>query len=122
MFQYRECIWQPFNKAIQQIKVKIEELILFDWKTGKCDVGKKKEKAIPPIYDDHIYQVSAYVMAYNEMKKANIKQAGIVVIAKDKVAYNYLLVSERVIKECFSEIFLSALKIYNYQNVKKGVF
>lgn len=98
---------------------KITEKIIFDWKTGKCNVGTKKETEHPPIYDDHIYQVSAYVIAYNESMeklKKKTKQAGIVAIAKDKVAYNYLLLTEEVIRESFNEIFLPALRICNYQN------
>lgn len=99
---------------------KIKEEILFDWKTGKCYVGTKKEVDVPKIYEDHIYQVSAYVPLHNEVNKKNVKQAGIVALATDKIAYNYLLLVEKVIKETFSEVFLPALKICNYQNKMKG--
>lgn len=98
---------------------KIKEEIIFDWKTTKCYVGTKKEVDIPKIYDDHIYQVSAYVMLENEVNKKKIKQAGIVALATDKIAYNYLLLTEKVIKESFNEVFLPALKICNYQNKRK---
>jgi len=93
---------------------KIKEEIIFDWKTSKC-----KKKSTPVIYEDYIYQVSAYVMAYNEITKKNIKQAGIVAIAKDKVAYNYLLLTEKAIKENFNEVFLPALKIFYFKNKNK---
>lgn len=97
----------------------IKTPIIFDWKTSKCNVGKKKETDIPRIYDEHLYQVSAYVVLYNEVMKTNITQAGIVAIAKDKVAYNYLLLTESAIKENFNEAFLPALKILNHQNKQK---
>jgi len=97
----------------------INDLIIFDWKTGKCYTGTKKEVDIPKIYDDYIYQVSAYVIAYNEVMKANVRQAGIVAIAKDKVAYNYLLLTEKTIKESFNEVFLSALKIFYHKQKEK---
>lgn len=99
---------------------RIKEEIIFDWKTGKCYVGTKKEVAVPKIYDDHIYQVSAYVPLYNEANKKRVRQAGIVALATDKIAYNYLLLAEKVINETFSEIFLPALRICNYQNKMKG--
>lgn len=86
-----------------------------DWKTGKC---KDKEK--PDVYDSHIYQVSAYVNLYNEVNKANINRAFIVVLAKDKIAYNLRWVEENEIKDSFSEVFLSALKILQYKKRSKN--
>lgn len=98
---------------------KIKNEIIIDWKTGKCNVDTKKETDIPKIYDEHEYQASAYTMLYSEAMKKNTKQAGIVVFAKDKVAYNYLLLTEDAVKEHFNEAFLSALKILNHQNKQK---
>lgn len=88
--------------------------ILLDWKTGNC---KKKDK--PDIYDEYKYQVAAYVMAYNEINKANISKAIILCLGKDKIAYNECLMDAKEINECFAEAFLPALKIYNYQHKKK---
>lgn len=98
-----------------------KELVLIDWKTGKCDVGKvsksglSKEKDVPPIYPEHEFQVSAYVFAYNEQMNANVKKARILCLAKDKPVYNVMSLSENAIRERFEEVFLPALKIYNFQ-------
>lgn len=86
------------------------EAVILDWKTGKC-----KKKIEPPIYDEYLYQVAAYVYAYNEQEKGNIKKAYILAIAKDKVGYNLREMDEKELRECFEEVFLSTLKIYNYQ-------
>lgn len=96
------------------------ELMIIDWKSGKCEVGTKKEKDAPPVYPEHEYQVSAYVNAYNEQSKANISKAGVLVLAKDKVAYNYRTIVGNDLEEMFNEVFLPALKIYNYQNKNKN--
>lgn len=84
--------------------------IIFDWKTGQA-----KEKDKPDIYDEYIYQVSAYVKAYNEVTGNIVNRAFILVLAKDKIAYNLREVSKDEIDVSFKEVFLSALKIYNYQ-------
>lgn len=89
--------------------------IVIDWKTGEC---KKNSK--PTIYDEHLYQVSAYVYGYNELKKADIKRACIVCFAKDKIAYNLQWLTEEEIKEHFEEVFLPALKICKHQRKKKA--
>jgi CRISPR/Cas system-associated exonuclease Cas4 (RecB family) len=88
--------------------------VLIDWKTGEA---KKEEK--PKIYDEYKYQVAAYVYLWNEVKKENIEKAIIVAVAKDKVAYNIHEMDRKEIDECFNEVFLSALKIKNYQNRKE---
>lgn len=89
--------------------------IIFDWKSG---TAKEKEK--PDIYDEYIYQVSAYVHAYNEMFKTDINRAFILALAKDKVAYNFREINVFEINGSFSEVFLSALNIWYYKNDKKG--
>jgi hypothetical protein len=89
------------------------EEILIDWKTGEA---KKEDK--PKIYDEYKYQVAAYVHLWNEVKKDNIGRAIIVAVAKDKVAYNMYEMSWSEIQDCFNEVFLSTLKIKNFQNRK----
>ena len=89
------------------------EPVIFDWKSGEC---KKKDE--PVIYDEAIYQVSAYVRAYNEQEHADIKKAYIVSPAKDKVAYAIRVLEAEEIDQAFNEVFLPALKIYNYQKKK----
>jgi hypothetical protein len=103
-----------FNGTIDIIGKQENVLLLGDWKSGKA---KNKDK--PDVYDSHIYQVSAYVHLYNEIKQADIKRAFIVVMAKDKFAYNLRWVEEEEIKESFEQVFLSALKILNYKKGKK---
>ena len=86
---------------------------LTDWKTGEA---KDKEK--PTIYDEYKYQVAAYVYLWNEVNNANIEKAVIVALAKDKVAYNIYEMGKQEIDDCFKEVFLSCLKILNYQKNK----
>jgi CRISPR/Cas system-associated exonuclease Cas4 (RecB family) len=87
--------------------------VLIDWKTGEA---KKENK--PKIYDEYKYQVAAYVYLWNEVKKEDIKKAIIVSVAKDKIAYNIYEMGWQEITDCFKEVFLSALKIKNYQDRK----
>lgn len=90
-----------------------EEVIL-DWKSGKCGDDIK-----PPIYDEYVYQVSAYVSLYNEVNKANIKRALILSLAKDKVGYNLKDISEAEIRGSFDNVFLPLLKVWQYKH-KEG--
>lgn len=85
-------------------------LVLLDWKSGKA---KKEEK--PPIYDEYKYQVSAYVKAYNELNEKKVELAGILALAKDKVAYNYEEINMTEIEDMFKDVFLPCLSIYNFQ-------
>lgn len=85
-----------------------------DWKTGEC-----KEKERPTIYPEYVGQVAAYLKSYNEVKNKNAKEAFIAVFAKDKVAYNYLLITEEEINDAFDNYFLPCLTIYQYQKRRK---
>lgn len=88
--------------------------ILYDWKS--CE---KKDKAELPEYAEWRYQASAYVKLWNEHHPENpINSACIVAIAKDTVAYKKIEMNEREIEDCFNEVFLSVLRIYNYQHKK----
>lgn len=104
-----------FNGTLDCLGIEGKELILIDWKTAKCYVGTKKEVDIPKIYPEHMYQASAYVKAHNENMNIDIERAYVLGIAKDKVAYNLSPLCKNAIEEMFSEVFLPALKIYNYQ-------
>jgi hypothetical protein len=87
--------------------------LILDWKSSNA-----KEKEKPAIYDTYRYQLAAYVKLWNDVKKENIREALSVSIAKDKIAYNMYLMHEQEIDDCFNEVFLPALRIYNYQ--KRG--
>jgi len=87
--------------------------VIGDWKSGEA---KKEEK--PVIYAEYKYQVAAYVKLFNEVKGADIKDAFIVALAKDKVAYSIYEMQSQEIDDCFNEVFLSALKIISYQKRK----
>jgi len=89
------------------------KLVIVDWKTGEC---KKADK--PSIYDEYIYQVAAYVHSYNQQLGATIDRAYILCFAKDRVAYNMRVVEKEELFESFKEVFVPALKIYNYQRRK----
>ena len=72
-----------------------------------------------PEYAEWKYQCSAYVKLWNEHHPENpINSACIVAIAKDTVAYKKIEMNEREIDDCFNEVFLSCLKIINYQKRK----
>jgi len=110
-----------YNGTLDCLADQGKELILLDWKTGEA-----KEKDYPPIYSEHIYQAAAYVKGYNEMFKTNIEKAYIAVLAKDKIAYNLndggkLTLNAEIIHRVFKEVFLPALKIYNFQKKEKEV-
>lgn len=91
----------------------IGDKLILDWKTGEA-----KDKDKPSIYDEYKYQVSAYVNLWNETHKEQINTAYIVAVAKDKVAYNLYKMDTMEIGDCFHEVFLPCLKIYNYQRKK----
>ena len=91
-----------------------DKLILLDWKNS---TAKKEDR--PKIYSEYEFQISAYVAAYNEQEKANIEKAGILVLAKDKVAFNYMTIQKPVMDAMLSEVFLPALSIYNFQQKDK---
>ena len=103
-------------------EAKITRPCILDWKTGeyKWELNKKTGEMgwkyeVPPIYPEMQYQVSAYVKFHNEIQKADIDEAYILVLAKDKVAYNLVHMEKEEIEECFVQVFLPALHIYNYQ-------
>lgn len=102
-----------FNGTIDCIGFEGSERIILDWKTATC---KDKEK--PEIYDEYKIQVSAYVHLYNEIQGTNVGKAIIVSVAKDKVAYNIYIMEKEEINNEFNEVFLSALRILNYQRSK----
>jgi hypothetical protein len=83
--------------------------LILDWKTGKC-----KDKDKPDIYDEYKYQVAAYVNAYNEVNNANVEQAIILSLAKDKIAYNIYKMDKEELNAHFNDAFLPALKIWNH--------
>ena len=103
-----------------------KELVLVDWKTGKCDVGKvgkdglSKEKEIPVIYPEHMYQVAAYVAVHNEQFGTKISQAKVICFAKDKPVYTYLTIHKPVLDRMFQEVFLPALSILKYQQEEEN--
>ena len=86
------------------------DIFIADWKTGEC-----KEKEKPVIYDEYLFQVSAYVNLWNEVNNANIDKAIIVCVAKDKIAYNLYEMNKQEIEICFNRVFLNALEIYYAQ-------
>ena len=89
--------------------------MLGDWKTANA-----KDKDKPEIYDEAKAQVSAYVHLWNWNHPDDlIDQAYIVALAKDKVAYNLYKMDQKEIDEYFHEIFLPALKIFNFQKQTK---
>lgn len=93
-----------------------KKAVILDWKSGKL----RKEKTTPDIYDEFLYQVAAYVMAYNEQEKDSIDKAYILCVAKNAVSYNLQEMDGQKLQECFEEVFLPALRIYNFQHKKGG--
>lgn len=109
-----------YNGKIDSLGTEKGKLILIDWKTGKCNVGTKKETEKPIIYPEHCYQAAAYVKAYNEQMKANIEKAIIVSIAKDKIAYNTMILLKNAMEKMFNGLFLPLLKVCYYQIRTEG--
>lgn len=119
-----------YNGTIDCIGKIDGNIIVLDWKSSKCS-----DKDKPDIYDSYKTQVAAYVSLYNynqvtkedagtnwcmaENNRKIVEKAIIVSIAKDKVAYNLYEMNLEEIKDCFNEVFLPALKIYNYQHKKE---
>ena len=85
-----------------------------DWKTGEA-----KDKDKPKIYPEHKAQLAAYIKAYNHVEKKDINKGFIVVLAKDKVAYDYYVMDAEEINAEFNEVFLPALRICSYYKSKK---
>lgn len=103
-----------YNGTLDCLAIDNKELVILDWKTGKC-----KDKEQPPVFDEYFAQIAAYVEAYNEMHKTNIKRAFIVVFAKDKVAYTIKPVDLELLNLHFNGIFLPAIQIFNTQKLLK---
>ena len=103
-----------FNGTIDCVALDGDKLIIGDWKTGK-----KSDKEKPPVYDEYLTQVAAYVYLYNENNSEKVNEAIIVPIAKDTVAYNTHRMDREQIDVCFNDCFLPALKIYNHQKRSK---
>ena len=103
-----------YNGTIDCVAVDGDRLIIGDWKTGK-----KGDKERPPIYDEYLSQVAAYVYLYNENNEQKIDEAIIVAIAKDDVSYNTHRMDKEQIDACFNDCFLPALRIYNHQKRSK---
>jgi hypothetical protein len=78
-----------------------DNLIVLDWKTGEC-----KDKEQPQIYFEYLLQVAAYVKLYENYREKEsseiadainrktffdkrVRSAYVLVLAKDKVAYNF---------------------------------
>lgn len=104
------------NGTLDCFAEKKGKAIILDWKSTDCG---KKEK--PVIYPEYFAQTAAYVNFYNEINKSNIKEAAIVSLAKNKVVYTHYEMNEQEISDYFNEMFLPALKIYNFQKRKKEV-
>lgn len=103
-----------FNGVMDCLAVYKGQNIIMDWKTG---TAKEKEK--PGIYDEMKYQISAYVYLYNEVMKKDVDTAMIIVFAKDKIAYNQLILTKNYIDRKFEKVFLNCLEIWNEQQKEK---
>ena len=88
--------------------------VIGDWKTS---TAKSKDK--PEIYPEYITQVSAYRHLYSETCGIGVNFAFIVALAKDKVAYNLRYIDKEELEDNFTEVFLPALKIFQFQHRKK---
>ena len=103
-----------FNGTMDIVGELNQVIIAGDWKTT---AAKEKEK--PEIYDEAKTQMSAYVALYNEVFLGKIDRAFIVALAKDKIAYAFEIIEKEELESRFNEIFLSALKIKNYNKKHK---
>lgn len=99
-----------YNMTLDALATETGRLIVFDWKTGKA--GKDLQ---PKIYEEMWDQLAAYFMGYNSKNKPGAECAGLVVLAKDKIAYTYQLLTKEFMAERFENIFLPALTICKYK-------
>jgi len=76
--------------------------ILLDWKTSKKELK---------VYPEHYFQIAAYIRAYEEQHKIEIKKGIVVEIGKDAVGYNIGIIEGDKIDMAF-DIFKNCLKIY----------
>jgi hypothetical protein len=81
------------------------ELMILDWKTSKA------------IYPDMWLQLSAYVVAFEELTSLKVDKAGILLLRDNKKKFVTKTYNEML--EYF-EIFKACLKIYNWQKRKKN--
>jgi len=84
--------------------------VIGDWKSQEAKLNDK-----PKVYDEYKAQLAAYIKAYNYVNKTNIDKGFIVVLAKDKVAFEFYLMETAEVEAEFNEIFLPALRISNYR-------
>ena len=87
--------------------------VILDWKSGQY-----KDKDELPIYNESLYQVSAYIKSYEKMFNLKIKKGIVVYFGKDKIGYNFIELDEKKIKKNF-EIFKHCLKIYYLKRKNK---
>jgi hypothetical protein len=90
------------------------QLWIADWKSAQC-----KDNDKPGIYDEAKIQVAAYTYMFNDLENQNIKDAIIVAIAKDKVAYNHYIMDEEEIDYYFEGVFLPLVKVWNAKKTIK---
>ena len=83
--------------------------IILDWKSNK-----KKLK----IYNEHYYQLAAYMEAYEFQHNIEIKKGIIVEIGKDNIGYNLGILENKKLEKAF-KIFKHALSIYYLQKEHK---
>ena len=102
-----------YNGTLDVVAELMGKPVIGDWKTGEAKANDK-----PKIYDEYKAQLSAYIHAYNHVGAGQwdpISKGFIVVLAKDKVAYDYYIMDSEEITAEFNGIFVPALTICNYQ-------
>jgi CRISPR/Cas system-associated exonuclease Cas4 (RecB family) len=85
-------------------------LVIGDWKSQEAKLNDK-----PKVYDEYKAQLAAYIKAYNFVNKTNIDKGFIVVLAKDKVAFEYYQMEFAEIEAEFDNVFLPALTVCSYR-------
>jgi len=94
-----------------------DEEICLDWKTGKCISDNIKRGHVeldkPPLYPEMIWQLSSYILGLG------LKRGYVVILAKDKIAYNLVPVTNEMVIESLENIIKPCLQIYNYLKSKE---
>ena len=109
-----DCDLHKYSGQLDCMAQNGKDEIIIDWKSGKPN---KKGKLV--IYDEYIYQVSMYVIAYEWQFRECISKAVIVLFDKTSVDYITRDVSRQEIQEAFEKVCLPCLSIYNYQHKGK---
>ena len=109
-----DCDKYAYSGCTDCLAEKDGKKYIVDWKSGKKN---KKGKLV--IYDEYVYQVAMYVMAYELQFNCKLDGGVIALFDKHEVDYITKEVSREEIEEVFKEVCMPIISIYTYQHRRK---